>query len=211
MQLDGQLGVLLHGLDQLGSLVRHQQACHILDTDGIRAHLLNLLGSAGPVFQGVGIAQGVGQGNLRMSSALLLLHSVGGVHGLLQIAQVVQAVEDTDDVDTIGDGFLHESIHHVIRVRTVTQDVLSAEQHLQLRVLEAVAELPQPVPGILFQETKGSVESSAAPALYGMISHLIHLLHDRKHEIRGHSGGNQGLVRVTQYGFRNLYRCFSLF
>ena len=54
-----------------------------------------------------------------MSSALLLLHAVGGVYSLLQVAQVVQAVEDTDDIDAVGDGFLHEGIHHIVSVRSV--------------------------------------------------------------------------------------------
>ncbi len=54
-----------------------------------------------------------------MPSALLLLHAVGGVHGLLQVAQIVQTVKDTDDVDAVGDGLLHESVHHIIGVRPV--------------------------------------------------------------------------------------------
>ena len=37
------------------------------------------------------------------------------------------------------------------------------------------------------QETKGRVEGSAAPALYGMIADLIQLLHDRKHLLGRHT------------------------
>ena len=211
MQLEGQLGILFHGLDQLGSLVRHQQACHILDTDGIRAHLLDLFSGACPVLQSIGIAQGIGQSDLRMSSSLFLFHPVGGVYRLLQVAQVIETVEDTDNVDTVGNGFLHERIHHIVRIRAISENILSAEQHLQLRIFEAVTQLSQPVPGILFQETQGSVKGSAAPALHGMVSYLIHLLHNGKHEIRGHSGSNQRLVSVTQYRFRNLDRFLCLF
>ena len=211
MQLYGQLGAALHGSDQLGSLIRHQQACHILDTDGIRAHLLDLLRHIRPVLQSIGISQSIGQGNLGMASAFLLLHPVGGVYGLLQIAQVIQTVKNTNDIDTVGNGLLYEGIHHIIRIGSVAQNILAPEQHLQLGVLEPVTQLAQSLPGIFFQETKGSVKSSAAPALHGMVSHLIHLLHDGKHKIGRHSRSNQGLVCVTQYGFRNFNRCFCLF
>ena len=211
MQLNRKLCILLHGLDQFGSLVRHQQACHILDTDGIRSHLLNLLGRRCPVLQGIGISQGVGQRDLRMSPALLLLHPVGGIDRFLQVAQVIQTVKNTDNVNTVGDGLLNEGIHHVVRIRSVSQNILSAEKHLQLGIFKAIPQFAESVPGIFLQEAKGGIKGGAAPALHGMISHFIHLLHNGKHKIRRHSGGNQGLMRVTQYCFRNFNRCFCLF
>ena len=49
--------------------------------------------------------------------------------------------------------FCHEILYHIVSVGPVSQDILPPEQHLQLGVLEAVPELPQPVPGIFLQET----------------------------------------------------------
>ena len=211
VELDGKFGAALHGLDELGSLVRHQQTCHVLDTDGVRTHLLDSLSRLSPVLQRIGVTQGVGQCHLRMAPAFLLLHPVGGIYSLLQIAQVVETVKDTDNVNSVGDGLLDKSVHHVVRIGPVAQNILTAEKHLELGILKTVPELAKPLPGIFLQETKGSVKSGAAPALHGVVSHFIHLLHNGKHKIRGHSGGDQGLMRVTQNGFRNFNRCFCLF
>ena len=73
----------------------------------------------------------------------------------------------------------------------ITEDILSTEQHLQFRILKAVSEFAQSVPGIFLQETKGSIEGSAAPALYCMVTNFIHLLNDWKHFFRRHSRCNQ--------------------
>ncbi len=211
VQLDGQLGILLHGCNQLGSLIGNQQSRHILDTDGIGTHLLDLFRHIRPILQRIGIAQSVGQSNLCMAPALLLLHPVGGVNRLLQIGQIVQTVKDTDDINAVGNGLLYESVHHIVCIGSVTQDVLTAEQHLQLGFLKAVTKFTQSVPGIFLQESQGCVKGRAAPALHRMITDLIHLIHDGQHEISGHPGSNQRLVSITQYGFRYFNRFFSLF
>ena len=106
------------------------QAVEDPDTDRISAHLFDLLRHIHPVFHCIGIAQCIGQSNLRMPSAFLLLHPVGGVYRLLQVAQVVQAVKNTDNINAVGNGFFYEIIHHVIRIRTVSKDILSSEKHL---------------------------------------------------------------------------------
>ena len=64
------------------------------------------------------------------------------------------------------------------------------------------------------EEPQRGVEGRAAPALYSVVTHLIHLLNDWQHFLRGHSGCNQGLVRVTEHRLHNFYRflfCFSHF
>ena len=203
MQLDGDLHCGFQRCHQLGGLVRQQQTGHILDTDGVSAHLLNLLGHAGPVLQGVSVSQGVGQRHLSVSSLLIGCGYCG-----LQVAQIVQTVENTDDINTVGDGFLYKVLHHVVGVGTVAQDVLSAEEHLQLGILEALPELSQSVPGIFLQETQGSVEGGSSPALHRMITHFIQLFYDGQHLLCGHTGRNQRLVRVSQNSLSNFNRFF---
>ena len=44
--------------------------------------------------------------------------------------------------------------------------------------------------GTLVQDTQGGIEGSSAPALYCMITNLIHLINDRKHLLSCHSGRN---------------------
>ena len=76
--------------------------------------------------------------------------------------------------------FQSVNLHHIIRIGTVSQNILSSKQHLQLRILEAVSEFAESLPWIFLQEAEGCVERSPAPALYRMISYLIHLLNDRQ-------------------------------
>ena len=115
---------------QLGCVIRKQKACHILDTDGICTHILDSLCHILPVIQCISVAQRVGKRYLRMSFFLIC-----SLNGCLQIAQIVQTVKDTDNINTVCDGFLYEIFYYVVCIRTVTKNVLSTEQHLQLRVL----------------------------------------------------------------------------
>ena len=199
MQLNRDIDRFLQGADKLDCLVRKKKACHILDADGVCAKVLDSLCKINPVVDRVGIAKCVGQGNLRVS---LLL--VCRLDCCLQVAEIIQAVEDTDDIDPISDGLLNKVLNNIIRVRAVSQDVLSAEQHLQLRILEACAKLSQPLPRILVEETKGGVKCCTAPALHGVVSDLVHLLDDREHLLGRHTGCNQRLMRVTQDSLSNL-------
>ena len=84
VQVDGKAGALLQSRHQLSRRIGGQKPCHVLDTQGISAHVLDLPGDVLPVVQGVGVAQGIAQRDLRM--ALLL---VGGLHSGPQVADVV--------------------------------------------------------------------------------------------------------------------------
>ena len=143
MQVDGQGGGLLQSLHQLLRRIGGQKSGHVLDAQGVSSHLLDLFCNLFPVVQGVGVAQGIAQGDLHMGFLL-----VGRLHRRLQVADVVEAVEDADDVDAVGHGFLHEILHHIVGVVVVSQDILAAEQHLQLGVLKSVSQLSQALPGI---------------------------------------------------------------
>ena len=205
MQLNRKRASCLQCGDKLGCLVRNQKACHILDTDGIRTHLLNLLCGLLPILEGICITQCVGKCNLCVAAFLL-----GCVNRSLKVAEVVQAVEDTDDIDSVCNGLLHEILYYVIGVVIVAEDVLSAEEHLQLRILEACAKLAETIPRVFLEEAKARVKRSSAPALYGVISDLVHLVDNRKHQFRRHSCSNQRLVRIAQDGLCNLNRFFNL-
>ena len=130
--------------DQLIAGVGLEQAGHILDADGVSAHLLESLGIVGEVLVVMYRAQGVADAGLNMGTLL-----VGCLDGSLKVAGVVQRVKDTDDVDAVGNGLLDEVLDGVISVGTVAQHVLTAEQHLQLLVGEFLAQDAQTLPGIL--------------------------------------------------------------
>ena len=71
VKLNGKVRGLLKSRHQLRCLVGKQQAGHILDADGIRSHLFDLLCHGGPVFQGIGVSQCIGQGTWAWAFSLL--------------------------------------------------------------------------------------------------------------------------------------------
>ena len=193
MKLDRKAGSLLQRLDHLRCLIWNQKPCHILKTDRSSAHIFNLLRYVNPVFQSIRVAQRIRQRNLCVR---LLLHRRRNRR--LQITKIVQTVEDTDHVNPVRHRFLYKILYHIVCIRAVSQNILASEQHLQFRVLKAVAEFAESLPRIFLQEPEGRVKCRASPALYGMIPDFVHLLHDRKHLFRRHTCGNQRLMRVTQ-------------
>lgn len=167
MKLDRQLGCGLQGLYKLCSRRRNQQTGHILDADGISPDGLDFFGEVCPVVKGIGIAQGIGHGDLGVAAFLFCC-----LHCGLEVPHIVQAVENTDDIDAVCDGLLYEVLDDIISVGLVAENILSAEKHLQLRILEAGPELPQALPRIFLQKAEASIECGAAPALYGVIATL---------------------------------------
>ena len=199
VDVHGNLDGLFQLGDQLIAGVGLEQAGHILDADGVSAHLLESLGIVGEVLVVMYRAQGVADAGLNMGTLL-----VGCLDGSLQVAGVVQRVKDTDDVDAVGNGLLDEVLDGVISVGTVAQHVLAAEQHLQLLMGQFLAQDAQTLPGILVQEADAGVERSAAPALNGEIRDLVHFGQDGAHLVHGHTGGQQRLMGVTQDDLSNL-------
>ena len=195
VQVDGHGHGLLQLLDQLVSVHGQQQVGHVLNADDVSAHLLQLLGHLDEVLLGVDGGDGVGQGAFHHAAILL-----GGLDGLLQIAHVVQSVENSDDVNAVLDGLAAESVHHVVGVVLVAQNVLAAEEHLQLGVGQSSLQLAQTLPGIFVQETHAGVKGGAAPALQRVVADGVQDLAGGEHVLHAHTGGGLRLVGVTQDG-----------
>ena len=83
----------------------------------------------------------------------------------------------------------------------VAQQVLAAQEHLQLGVGHVRPDLPQPLPGILIQIAQAGVEGGAAPALHGIVARLVHGFEDIFKIRIGQPGRHQRLVRITKDGF----------
>ena len=129
MQVDGDGNGFLQSLDQGIGVHGQEKVRHILDADGISAHLLQLLGQLYEIGLVVNGGDGVGQGGLHLAAIFLC-----GLYGLLQVAYIVQSVENTDDVDAVFNGFATEGIYHIVGIVLVAQDILAPEEHLQLGV-----------------------------------------------------------------------------
>ena len=198
VNVDGDLDRLLQLSDEFLRLIGLQQAGHILDADAVGAHFLERLGIVCKVLVVVHRAQRVADAGLHVRAFL-----AAGADGRLQVARVIQRVENTQDVDAVRNGLLHKVLDRVVGIRTVTQHVLAAEQHLQVRLRALLADRAQTLPRILVEETDAGVERSAAPALERIVADLVHRGQDREHFVERHTGGDQALVRVTQNALGN--------
>ena len=193
---------VLDALDEVLSLVRAHGAGHILQADGIEAHVLELLAHLDVLFDRVDRALGVRDtaGGDGVLGRVLL----GGFQRGGDVAEVVQRVKDTQDVDAVLDGQLDELLDDVVMIVLVAEQVLAAKQHLQLGVGHGLADVAQSLPGILAQVTQAGVERSAAPAFHRIVAGLVHFRQDiGKIGIRK-TGRHQRLVGITKDSFSNL-------
>ena len=151
-------------------------------------------------------ALGVADGSLHHTAVLL-----DELHGGLHVAGVVQGVEDTHHINAVFNGLLAEGLYHVIRVVAVAQNVLAAQQHLQLGVGKALLQGAQALPGVFVQKAHAHVKRGAAPALQGPVPNAVQYGQDGHHVLNLHAGSSLGLVCVAQDGIRNLKGIFCHF
>ena len=196
---DGQLDVLLEGRHQIIGLLGAHDAGHVLDADGVAAHGFQLLTQLHKHLQTVDGAGGIAQGTGNMSAGL-----DGLVYRHFNIPQVVEGIKDTDDVDAALHALADEGTNNIIGIMLIAQQVLAAEQHLQLGVLHMLADGAQALPGILVQIAQTAVKGGAAPALQRIIAGLIHFFQNGQEVLDGHTGGHQRLLTVSQYRLGDL-------
>src|SRR5699024_261581 len=113
--------------------------------------------------------------------------------------------ENADDVDAVLDGLGDEHTHYLVLIMLVAQQVLSAEQHLQLAFRHRRPDLPQPFPRILVEIAQAAVEHRSSPALDAVIARLVHLGQDACELLVRQTCRNQRLIRVAQYSFGKTY------
>ena len=179
---------------QLMAGIGRQQPRHVLDADRIGAQVFDPPRQIDPQIQGVHRAHGVGQGALGMTT--LLAHRT---QGGLQIADVVHGVEHPEHIHSVDRCALHETLHHIVGVVAIPQDVLSPKQHLLRSIGHCLFQFADALPGILPQVADTGIEGRTAPGLQGPETHPIQLGGNRQHVIEPHPGRKQRLMGVAQH------------
>ena len=197
---DGQIDRVLDRADEVIGGLRAHDAGHVLDADRAHAHGDQLLDDLDVLLARVDGAGGVGNGAGSDRAGLDRL-----LDRHLEVVGIVQGVEDTDDVDAVANTGTHETAHDIVGIVLVAQNVLAAQQHLQLGVGHGGADAAQALPGVLVQIAEADVKGSAAPALHGVEARLVDRPQDRLELLIAHSGGDQGLTGIAQNGFGKLY------
>ena len=185
---------LLEAADQLEGHIGAQQAGHVLDGHGVGAHLFDHLALLYPHIQGMHRADGVSNGAL----GVFALFDDGG-DGALDVAHVVHGIEYPEHIHATFGGALHKRIHHIIRIVTIAEQVLSAQQHLLGRIGHGFFQLADTLPGVFAQITDAGIKSRAAPGFQGPETDVVQLCGNGQHVVQTHSGSKQGLMGVAQH------------
>ena len=133
-----------------------------------------------------------------------------GAHGRFDVSRIVERVKDADDAHAVFQRFFHHLLHEVVRVIAVTEQVLPAQKHLDGRLFQVFAQRAQALPRVLVEVAHTGIERRAAPALQGIIPHIVELFEDGDHLFRPHARRRLRLVRVAQNGIHDHYFCHTI-
>ena len=208
MYLYRKTDLLLPALHDVIRLAGRKDAGHILQAEGIGAHLLELAGNRNVVFQIVHGAYGIADCCLHVSALVL-----GDLDSLPHVAHVVHGVEDPHYGNAVPDGRLHERLNYIVGIMLVAHQVLSTEKHLKRSVLERLFQGYKPLPRVLVQKPHGRVKSGSTPDFNRVEPHAVHLFRDRQHILSFHTCGQERLVPIPEGCVGNpdppSYTCFG--
>ena len=199
VQMQGQTDFRIERFHDALGAIRREHARHVLDADGVRAQIFELLTVFQEAIKRVNRTYGVGNRTFEMSPALL--DGVGVVH---HVSDVVQRVEDAEHMDAVSVGGLDEAIADFARVMLVANQILPAGEHRQRRVRGVRLDGTQTLPRVLVKKTEARVERCAAPSLDSPIPYAVHLRQNRQHVADLHARGPQTLLAVADGGIHNL-------
>ena len=197
MAVDVDLHVAVRVLDALDDVVRGlrlEQRGHVLERDGLGAHVEQLAGELDVALGGVQRAHRVADRALGVLAGLL-----DGRHRLSHVPRVVEGVEHPEDVHAVLGGLLDELVDDHVLVVAVAEEVLPSQQHLKPRVRHELAEGPQALPRILVQVADAGVVRRPAPTLHTPVASLVDILASTDHVLHRHTDGDEALVGVAEH------------
>ncbi len=207
MQVHRHLHVFLEGFHQVEGVVGGHQACHILDADRVRAHVLQLFGFFHVVVDVIDVSAHALFGEAVADRSLkVFLVLFDDLHRGLEVAEVVERVKDPDDVDAVVAGTLHEGFHHVVGVVLVAHQVLPAQEHGEGGLFDVFFEGADAFPGVFAQIAVHGVEGGSAPHFHAVKAHLVHQFRHVEHVFGAPAGGKQRLMPVAERQVLDLYR-----
>ena len=83
----------------------------------------------------------------------------------LHIAWIVHRIENAEHIHAVFHRAFNETFHDVVSVVAITQEILSAQQHLQRRFRHRFFQFTQADPWIFTQKANAGVIGCTAPAL----------------------------------------------
>ena len=201
MELDGDVERSLELLHEVFCDIRLQEAGHVLDADGVAAHLLQFLGKIDEDFVRMIGAERVDEAALYM---WLFFAAESSIDRCLEVAHVVQRVEDAEYAHAMLGSLLDELLDDIVRIVVVAEQVLTTKQHLD-RSLETGLELVESLPRIFVEEAKARIKGRTAPGFKRVVADLVERCKHRLHLGVMHARRTQGLMPVAKYCFCDFY------
>ncbi len=179
--------------DQVPGCFRHDEACHILDADGIALKCIQVFCHFDERLVVVHRARRITYGSLQVCTGFFHL-----VHGPRHVPDIVQCIEDPEDIDPVFVRCSNEFVNNIIGIVTVADQVLPPEEHLDGRVLQFALESPETIPGIVVQEPDTGIKGRAAPGFNRKKTALIEIPCKGQHVLRPEPCCDQRLVRIAE-------------
>ena len=180
------INLSLNSLNEVICLLGRADTCHILDSDGINAHLLELLTHLNILLDRVNGRCCIADAALSVLAALLYL-----VDADFDVSEVVESIEDTEDIHAVLCSLTAEKSYNIIRVVLVAQDVLTTDEHLERSLLADRLDLAESLPGIFVEVTEAGIKCSAAPALKRIVTCVVQLLQYAFKILERHTGSDE--------------------
>ena len=180
---------------QAASIDRSQDAGDVLDPDPVHAHGLQAAGGLDHARLIRGRTRAVDESADHPGTGF-----AGNLDRNLEVAQVVERVEHLDHANAVFDGLLDEGAHHVIRLMGLSEQCLSADQHLQWRLDDGGSHRAQPLPRIFLQGPHLRGERPTTPGVEGVVADIVESFGDRQHVLQLEPSLHQTLLRVAQHG-----------
>ena len=196
VELDRNLDLRLESLNEIVCFLRSADAGHVLDGDGINAHVNELLTHLYVLLDRVNGRCCVADAALCVLVALLYF-----VDADFDISEIIERVEDPEDVHAVLGSLTAEETDYIVGIVLVSEDVLTADEHLKGSLLADFLDLAESLPRILVKVSEAGIECSAAPALKRVVTAVVQVLEYALEIRERHTGCDERLLCVTQHCF----------
>ena len=193
MQMDGDLHRPFDTVYEVVGIKWRQEPGHVFNTEGVGSQILQLFRHVDKTVDAVDGTDCIADGSFDMFAARFHFP-----HGPLDVADIVQGVEDAEDIDAVGGRPFNEPFQYIVGIVPIADQVLPAEQHLELGIGHGGAQCAKPFPGIFFEKAQTRIEGGATPDFERPIADSIELLGDGQHVFRPHAGSQERLMAVAQ-------------
>ena len=139
----------------------------------------------------------------RQGSHIAVTILVDKLHGLsgriiLKISEIIDGIKHPKDINPHLGGFVHKQSRHIIRIVTISHQVLPSQQHGERGLFKIFFKDPNALKGIFTKKSVHGIEGGASPDLHSPESHAVHLFGYGDHILCPHPCCQQRLMPVPK-------------